>query len=266
MSSITQAAQFPVKQGTLVHVQLAYQEAINALALALIGSNYNPNQAYILYGCVNSGSGSAVNISQGAVFYNGEVFLVNQVSFFLGGGQVPVANIQTTFYTINADPVLFTDNVQRNVHQIRTIAIVAGSSGSGQVGDFSSFSGTGTTLSITGSAVSGSYPDYVINLPSNRIVATGTIPIGNVGFSGNVLSGNVISSYNVSFSDLGTTSYIATGTLVSLSATTTLQEQDSATDFVIVNKSTTGFTVIVKKKDSSSGNTNLNFDYMVVTE
>ena len=263
-SSITQAAQFPVKQGTLVHLQLAYQEALNALALAIIGPSYNANNAYILFGCQNTGAGAAVNISSGAVYYNGEVFLVDQTNFFLGAGQVPVANIQSSLFTVNADPVLFTDNVQRNVHQIRKIAIVPGASGSGQVGDFSGFTTANVQVSVSGAAVSGAYPNFEIAFPPNRILASGTVNVGNVGVSGTVLQGSVVSSYNVTFNDLGTANYIVLGMLVGLQQTNAGQIQDASTDFIITAKTNNAFTLVVKKKDNTSGNTNLNFDYVIM--
>jgi hypothetical protein len=129
VSHIGSTVGMPVKSGTLVHLQLAYQEALNALAQSQIGSNYDSSKVYILYGCVNSGSGSTFTISAGAVFYNGEVYLVDAVSFTASG--TAVGTIGTTHFGTNADPVTFTDSSTASVHQIRKMVIADATSGSG---------------------------------------------------------------------------------------------------------------------------------------
>lgn len=119
----------PVKGGTLLHLQLAYQEAITALANSIIGRSADFTNAYVLYGLVNSGTVFSMNVSAGAIYYNGEVFLVD--AFTLTVADTPVANIVTTFYSASADPVTFTDGITRNVHQIRKIVFTDGATGSG---------------------------------------------------------------------------------------------------------------------------------------
>lgn len=126
----------PVKSGTMDHLQLAYQEALTAIGQALIGLDPDLSNYFRLWGCKNSGSGLNYVISAGAIWYNGEVFLVPAASFTAASGQVGVGNFQTTFNGTNADPVLFTDGQSRNVHQIRQLVFSAGTSGSGAV-DFS---------------------------------------------------------------------------------------------------------------------------------
>lgn len=128
-SNITSNAQMPVKSGTLVHLQLAYQEALNALALNIVGRNANQALGYILYGCVNSGSAGSMDVSAGAIYYNGEVFLVD--AFTLTVADTAVANIATTYFATNADPVAFTNGTSYNVHEIRKITFADGASGSG---------------------------------------------------------------------------------------------------------------------------------------
>ncbi|MGN7818788.1 hypothetical protein ACTJJB_01590 [Chitinophaga sp. 22536] len=124
----------------MVHLQLAYQEAIAALGQCLAGAAYNPSKVYVLNGCVNSGSGTTYNISAGSVFYNGEVYLVDAASFTISGPNVavgivpnpPTVTTGLSFYSdVIADPVQFTDGVNRNVHQIRKCVIQPGLSGSG---------------------------------------------------------------------------------------------------------------------------------------
>lgn len=123
----------PVKAGIWEHLQLAYQEAINAISLSLVGPSYLATKGYILFGCVNSGSGLNYVISAGAIFYNGEVYLVDAKTFTADGGQVAVAAIATTQYTNGdrADPIQFTDGGNRNVLNIRKIVFSSGATGSG---------------------------------------------------------------------------------------------------------------------------------------
>jgi len=128
-SNITNTVGMPVKGGTLQHLQLAYQEAIAAIGKNIIGRADDFVNAYILYGCINSGSEGSMNVSAGAILYSGEVYLVDP--FTLTVANTAVASIQTTFYSVDADPVNFTDGVTRNVHQIRKIVFTDGVSGSG---------------------------------------------------------------------------------------------------------------------------------------
>ncbi len=128
-SFITTGAAQPIKKGTLKHVQESYQEAIDAICRNLVS---NPSLMTVLFGCVNTGSGANFIISAGAVYFNGEVYLIDAATFTTSGSNVAVATITTTYYTdATADPVTFTDASTHNVHQIRKIVIAAGLSGSG---------------------------------------------------------------------------------------------------------------------------------------
>lgn len=130
-SNITSTAQMPIKSGTLDHIQLAYQEAFTALANSIIHRLPDNANFYILYGCVNSGSGLNYIISAGAIYYNGEVFLVDATTFTATSGQVAVGNIAITQYGVNADPVTFSNGSSYNVHNVRKIVFASGVSGSG---------------------------------------------------------------------------------------------------------------------------------------
>ena len=134
-SNVNNTVGMPIKSGSIDHLQLAYQEALTALTNSIIGRLPDTSNCYVLYGCVNTGSGSTYTISAGAIYYNGEIYLVSAASFTVAGGQTAVLSFSTTYYSTNADPVTFTDGVARNVHQIRSIAIAAATSGSG-ISDF----------------------------------------------------------------------------------------------------------------------------------
>jgi hypothetical protein len=131
LSAVSSTTQFPVKEGTLDFINLAYQEALTALANNLIGVKTDTANGYILYGCLNTGSGLVYIISAGAIFFNGEVYLVPAASFTSPGGQVAVCNLSVIQYTTNADPVVFTDGITRNVHNVRQIIIASAVSASG---------------------------------------------------------------------------------------------------------------------------------------
>jgi len=140
VSAISDSKQFFPKQGTLQFLQDAYKEQLNNIAQSLIqglGNTYSPSTIYVLWGCVNSGSGSTYNISAGAVLFNGEVFSVPAVNL-TASGNVPVANISVTQYTTNADPITYSDATTANIHNIRTITIGLGASGS-TISDYSAF-------------------------------------------------------------------------------------------------------------------------------
>ena len=132
-SKITSDKSMFFKQGTWTHLQKAYQEPIVETIKAMIGSTYDATKMYVLNGCINSGSGSSFIISAGSVFYDGEVYLVDAVSFTTSGGNVAVATITTTNNTTDysADPCEFSDGSLENVHNIRKVVIASGASGSG---------------------------------------------------------------------------------------------------------------------------------------
>lgn len=132
VTPITSSAQMPIKKGTLQFLQDAYKEVIAAILKGTIGAGYSNSVYYVLHGCTNSGSGSNFVISSGAIFFNGEIYLVDAATFTTTGGQVPVMNIVTTQYTTNADPVTFTNGVAYDVHDIRKIVISAGTASGNQ--------------------------------------------------------------------------------------------------------------------------------------
>ncbi|CAB4136069.1 hypothetical protein UFOVP579_16 [uncultured Caudovirales phage] len=121
--NITTSVGMPIKSGTLQHLQSAYQEALDALSRSILGA-VDPAKIYVLWGCVNSGSYPNYDISEGAVYYNGEIFHVPAANFTLGIVGPAVASISTSYYTgTNADPVQFTSGITYNVHEIRQITI-----------------------------------------------------------------------------------------------------------------------------------------------
>jgi hypothetical protein len=164
-SSVTNTTAMPIKAGTLEHLQLAYQEVANALARNAIGRPTDTTRAYILFGCINSGTAGSMNVSAGAVYYAGEIYLVD--AFTLTVTQAAVAAIATTFFGTNADPVTFTDGVARNVHEIRKITFSNAASGSGLF-DFNNMVPTPDVLTTE---LNGAVPtNYTVRFDRHRSV------------------------------------------------------------------------------------------------
>ena len=190
-ANISNTVAMPIKGGTLDFVQLAYQEVIDAIVKNIIGGLTNPVSYYILYGCKNTGTGSNYIIGAGAIYYNGEVYLVPAATFTVASGQVAVGTVTTNYYATNADPVLFTDGVSRNVHQIRTINFASGSSGSGAV-DFTGL--VYTPLTLKNEQISAMPSTYTVFFDQDRAVFFGSVasnPTITFDFT-NAIPGNVL--------------------------------------------------------------------------
>lgn len=171
-TAISNSNGMPVKGGTLDHVQLAYQEAVNALARNLIGRDIDNTRGYILFGCLNTGTTAAMNVTAGAIFYAGEVYLVD--AFNLNVAQTAVASVQTSYYQTNADPVTFTDGVQRNVHEIRKIVFSDGASGSGLF-DFNNM--VNTQIPLGGVKVASLPSTYTVKFDQDLAVFFADAPV-----------------------------------------------------------------------------------------
>lgn len=122
ISDISSSNAMPIKSGTLQFLQDAHKETISGLITNLIPTPV-PNTIYILSGCNNSTIAPIHTLSAGVLYYNGEIFNFDGATFTLTGLQKAYARIETTQYLTNADPVQFTDGVNRNVHNIRKIVI-----------------------------------------------------------------------------------------------------------------------------------------------
>lgn len=168
-SDITSTIGFPPKKGTWDFLQNSYQECISSIIINTITEKfgiYHPGMVYILNGLVLS-TGANYSISDGSVFYNGEIYQYPGGTFPVAGG-VPVANLLITQYTsgTEADPVTFTDLVARNVHNIRAIVFVSGATGSG------SFSGSLSSVNDLSNMIN-VYNQLNQVITGNVVVSTG---------------------------------------------------------------------------------------------
>lgn len=213
----------PVKSGTLQFVQASYAEIVAENIKSLIGLGYDPTVVYILAGLINSGTGLTYSITAGSVFFNGEVFLVPAFAGTIVGPNVLVGVITTAFFAaVNADPVEFTDGVPRNVHQIRTIVLQAGLSGSGS-GNYVNFKKAFGSQIPTGASI-----DYVpATLDLSEFDGTGLGIAPNVqgwaicnGNNGTINeSGLVVVAYKPGDGDFGTLAQIGGAKAITLDST-----------------------------------------------
>lgn len=134
-SPATSSIGLPVKTGTLVFLQNAYQDIGSALMSQLVGNAYAINTIYVLSGCINTGAGTTLDISAGWLFVDigdgGMVYYFAGVSFT--PTNVGVSNFATAQFGTNADPVNFTNGDSFNIHNIITITVANGNSGTGNV-------------------------------------------------------------------------------------------------------------------------------------
>ncbi len=126
--------QQPFPAPSLAFLQNAYMEAIQGPAAALIPNPFGTDPV-VLWGCVNTGTyGTNFNISAGAIYYLGEIYLVSAFSFVQGGGETAVCTITTT--NPSPDPIKFQGGGTYNVHDVRRITIASAATGTGTF-DFS---------------------------------------------------------------------------------------------------------------------------------
>lgn len=127
--------QQPFPAPSLLFLQNAYKEAIGAAAAMGIPNPFS-SSPIVLWGCVNTGVfGTNYNITAGAIYYLGEIYLTSAFAFAQGGGQVAVCTITTT--NPAPDPIIFQGGGSYNVHNIRRITIASALSGTGTF-DFTS--------------------------------------------------------------------------------------------------------------------------------
>lgn len=262
ISPITDSKQLPIKKGTLQFLQDAYSEmlvAISTWIASTTGAAFSAGNAYILYGLFDAATFPAFDVPAGAVFYNGELYLIDATTFTLTGSNVPICTITTTQYGTNADPVTFTDATTGNVHNIRKIVISQGASGSGDF-DFVDMIDASTViwpkLSLTDGAnttVSGTYPSLQVNAPApvpSPVLLKGTENVGNIPTT---LSKTI--SLGITLPD---SNYMVFGTIISIGTAV----NDSTVIFAITARSTTDFDVMFH--ETAAVAQNVDFDWFII--
>lgn len=123
---------YPFPKKGLDFLQSAYKEAISNLAQSLIDDIPSTTIGYVLFGCIKTLiSGSDYSLSAGAIYFNGEIYPVPAISS-LTITTAPILNIVDNPDPV-ADPTVFTDTSLKNVHRVRTMSLVNGSLGSGDL-------------------------------------------------------------------------------------------------------------------------------------
>ena len=174
LSLITGSTGMPLKKGTLLHIVESQREVIDGLIQGL--TSYTTGNVVILYGCVITGTspGSIANTA-GAIYYNGEVYLVDAQTFSTTGANIPAWTIVETSVVSGTsyDTVKLTNAADVSIHKDRKFKLVnspiGGSGISGYVADFNAavvkllnypWEITGYTSVITGT------PSAVVTVPN----------------------------------------------------------------------------------------------------
>lgn len=128
----------PIQSKTVKYLQDSYTEMTVSLAKGIIGVSYNPSLHYAVMGCINYGTGSTYDISEGLILSGNTLYYVPASGIFtVAGANVPVCTITTT-YLSGVDPVTFIGTTNSyNIHEDKRIIIAGGASGSGTF-DYSS--------------------------------------------------------------------------------------------------------------------------------
>lgn len=108
----------PFLGGSLLHIQQAYQEVVDAVCRQII-KGASGASFWRFFGAINTGSGANYVISAGSIYYNGEIYLCDAVNITLTGANVIVGTITTTYAGV--DPTVFRSGASHSVHQIRKI-------------------------------------------------------------------------------------------------------------------------------------------------
>ena len=283
LSAVTDSAQFFTKQGTFNFLQLAYQEGFSGVVESLIGDSYSPSLVYILSGCVPTIIGGNYSYTAGYAYYNGEFFQISASSLTPTTGQIPLFVLNTISYTINADPVTFSDHTTHNIHTIRTLAIVAGPMGgsgiTNYISDVSNAQNLVSLSALNSSAVKTTGDQTIGGLKTfsfSPIVPTPTADyqvstkkyvddkLSNaILYAGNAAIGDVVqgdgTTVTVNFPTVGTSNYIVAGSLVG--AGTVLN--DSTLSWAIRSKTATSFSIHLQ--EWSNLLQNVSFDYALIS-
>ena len=151
----------------------------------------------------------------------------------------------------------FSDATVHNVHDIRKVQVIAGTSGTG-IADFTQLYRLNFVippqLNATGAGVSGTYPNLTFAGPSglNPVLYAGSFNIGNIPDGGN--------TFTVSFASVGTSEYYVQMTIISNSPSSP-QEDDTAKQPMLRSRTASSFTFYMDEE--SSYNQNLILEYIL---
>lgn len=169
-SNVTSTARQPLLGRSISHLVESVKEGDDSTVQGILNTlniGYTSNDVIILYGCVltgnYSGAGNAYSVTSGAVYYNGEVYLVDAVSGTISGTNVLIGTLTTTYQS--GDPVQMSDGSLKNVHEIRTFVISQAGTGTGTK-DYSAWSTINRKYSLTSSATQNTTSTSMVDVTS----------------------------------------------------------------------------------------------------
>lgn len=166
---------------TFEHNNEAIAEVADALARGLVG-NYSTGDVVILYGCTltgsASGNGNPFAITAGAIFYNGEIYLVPAKSGTISGTNVLIGTV-TVNYPTSRNPVQMDDLSLADMHKDRTIVIDQGTSGGG-IGNYTAFR---NVLRVTGTQITDNAPGTISSGGTYTLLTSFTFTTPNDGLT-----------------------------------------------------------------------------------
>lgn len=198
-------SQQPFTGKSLKFIQDANLEVIAAAMLAQIGSSYSATTVYVLSGLTIS----ANVIANGYVFYGGEIYTIIGADT-TAYADVPVIKFQQP-YDSTIDPIMFSDGVNKYVHELPQFYIDNGVSGSTAYGDYadvvfiknrettvvkpSAFNGTAGYLKITGSEFTGPNHKYNVKVVFECDVRVPKATDGKIAYAVNVTNDTTAGNY-----------------------------------------------------------------------
>lgn len=111
-SAVSSSNRLPYFGRSVTHLKEGVLETLDAIVKALVTNTASPT---VLYGCVNSATLPNVNLSAGAIYFKGEIYLVD--AYVDAGSPANVTATITTTYQAG-DPVTGTNGNPVNMHQI----------------------------------------------------------------------------------------------------------------------------------------------------
>ena len=118
--------QQPKLNARINHIQKAIEESLQAA----IGGQVGEDSAlyYIVSGCVINQVGLQITMTEGAIYYQGEVYMVPAITtpINLISTTTAIGTITTSYAAV--DPITFSDSTTGSVHEIKTIVLTDGTS------------------------------------------------------------------------------------------------------------------------------------------
>lgn len=186
LSGLNSAVSMPLKSGSIEFMQLATKDVILAMVQNIIGnSDIDPAIPYIISGCRNQGTAPNYNITDGWVYWNNELLQFDGAIFTCAAGEVPALDIDNVSYTINADPVKFSDDTIHNIHINNKLIIFSDAVGGTEYSDMIDVSNYNTgwgdlDLNSSLAGTTGFYKcirrGYVVNININFSCVDNTLP------------------------------------------------------------------------------------------